>query len=209
MQQSDYDDFIDIIQVVGEQYSKRLSGGVIALYWQGLQDYELNAVKDALGKHLRNPDTGMFMPKIADIIRMLQGSTQDAALNAWAKVDRAVRHVGAYETVVFDDALIHAVLASMGGWLWLNGQDNEAWPHIARNFETAYRGFKARGEIPPYPPTLIGISEAHNGKEGFAIKPPTLIGDADKARMTMEGGSDKPVIAITAMRAPEVLRIAA
>jgi len=35
MQQSDYDDFTNIIQVVGEQYGKKLSGGVIALYWQG------------------------------------------------------------------------------------------------------------------------------------------------------------------------------
>jgi Domain of unknown function (DUF6475) len=209
MREADFDGFVDVLQVVGEQYGKKLSEGVIALYWQGLQDYELNAVKDALGKHLRNPDTGMFMPKIADIIRMLQGSTQDAALIAWSKIDRAVRHVGVYETVVFDDALIHAVLASMGGWLWLCGQDNEAWPHIARNFEVAYRGFKARGETPAYPPTLIGISEAHNGKAGFAIKPPTLIGDVAKARMTMEGGSNKPVIAITAMSAPEALRIAA
>lgn len=200
MQQADFDNFVDCLQVVGEQYGKRLSDGVIALYWQGLQDYDLAAVREALGKHLRNPDVGQFMPKIADIIRMLQGSTADSAFAAWAKVDRAVRCVGAWESVVFDDPLIHAVITAMGGWGWLNKQDDVAWPHVARNFEVAYRGFKARGEVPAYPSHLIGMTEAHNAKSRFASTPPKVIGDVDQARLVFKGGSDKPLIAITAFK---------
>ena len=188
MQQNDYDDFVDILQVVSEQYGKRVSDGVVALYWQGLQEFDLAAVRDALGRHIRNTDTGQFMPKIADIIRMLQGSSQDAAFSAWSKVDKAVRHVGPYETVCFDDPLIHRVLHDMGGWMMLGQKTDEEWPFVARDFENRYRGFKSRNERVDYPSKLIGISEAHNVKEGHEVGQPMLIGNAEKATAVLIGG---------------------
>ena len=190
MQQNDFDDFVDIIQAVSEQYGKRMSDSLIALYWQGLKDYDLAAVRDALGRHIRNTDTGQFMPKIADIIRMLQGSSLDSALSAWAKVDRAVRQVGPYETVVFDDPIIHRVLHDMGGWIGLGNKTDEEWPFVAKEFENRYRGFKARNERVEYPSTLIGIAEAHNAKEGRKVSPPMLIGDESKASQVLMGGND-------------------
>jgi len=198
MQQQDFDDFVDIIQVVGEQYNKKLSDGVIALYWQGLQDYELTAVRDALGRHLRNTDNGQFMPKIADIIRMLQGSSQDCAFSAWTKVDKAVRHVGPYESVVFDDPLIHRVLNDMGGWLVLCDKTDDDWPFIAKEFENRYRGFKSRNEKVEYPAKLIGIFEKENSAKGLEVAPPLLIGDATKAQQVLiSGGSSVLMLGIT------------
>lgn len=126
LNQSDYDNFINIMQLVSEQYGKNPSEGLISLYWNGLKNYEFSAVQDAIGRHLGNTDTGQFMPKIADIIRMLQGSSQDAAFSAWSKVDKAVRQVGPYDSVVFDDPLIHKVLHDMGGWMGICGKDDEA-----------------------------------------------------------------------------------
>jgi len=190
MQQRDFDCFVDIIQAVSEQYGKRLSDSVLALYWQGLQDFELIAVRDALGRHLRNTDTGQFMPKIADIIKMLQGSSLDSALNAWAKVDRALRQVGPYETVVFDDPLIHRVLHDMGGWMMLGQKTDDEWPFVAREFEQRYRGFKSRNERFEYPAKLIGVSEAHNSKEGHKTAQPMLIGDATQAKAVMLAGAN-------------------
>jgi len=206
MQQSDYDDFTNIIQVVSEQYGKKLSGGVIALYWQALQAYDLPAVRDALGRHLRNTDTGQFMPKIADIIRMMQGSSQDAAFSAWSKVDKAVRQVGPYDTVVFDDPLIHKVLHDMGGWIGICDKTDEAWPHVEREFETRYRGFKSRNEQVEYPAKLIGIFEAHNAKEGHKVAAPMLIGDASKAHEVLRlGTTGSKMLGITRMNADEVV----
>lgn len=190
MQQRDFDCFVDIIQAVSEQYGKRLSDSVLALYWQGLQDFELIAVRDALGRHLRNTDTGQFMPKIADIIKMLQGSSLDSALNAWAKIDQALRQVGPYETVVFDDPLIHRVLHDMGGWMMLGQKTDDKWPFVAREFEQRYRGFKSRNERFEYPAKLIGVSEAHNSKEGHKTAQPMLIGDATQAKAVMLAGAN-------------------
>ena len=147
-------------------------------------------MRDALGRHLRNTDTGQFMPKIADIIKMLQGSSLDSALNAWAKVDRALRQVGPYETVVFDDPLIHRVLHDMGGWMMLGQKTDDEWPFVAREFEQRYRGFKSRNERFEYPAKLIGVSEAHNSKEGHKTAQPMLIGDATQAKAVMLAGAN-------------------
>ena len=197
MQQRDFDGFVDIMQVVAEQYGKTLSDGVLALYWQGLQGFEFSAVKEALARHLRNPDSGMFMPKIADIVKMLSGSTQDSALRAWSKVDKAVRQVGCYKSVVFDDPIIHRVLHDMGGWVFLSTKTDEEWPFVAREFENRYRGFVAIGTIPEYPKALVGIIEAHNAKGNFKVEPPILIGNPDAASQVMLGGSTSQLLTFT------------
>lgn len=189
MIQSEFDDFSGILEVIAEQYGKKLSQNVVALYWQALQDYDLAAVKDALGRHLRNTDTGQFMPKVADIIRMMQGSSMDSALSAWSKVDRALRQVGPYESVVFDDPIIHRVLHDMGGWLSLGTKTEDEWPFVAKEFENRYRGFKSRNERVEYPSKLTGIFEANNSSEGHKIAAPILIGDATKAHEVLALGS--------------------
>jgi len=194
LHQNDFDAFADMMLLVAEQYSKKPSDGLIALYWQGLKGYDFQAVQDAVGRHLGNTDTGQYMPKIADIIRMMTGSTLDAALVAWAKVDRAVRTVGPYESVVFDDPLIHRVLHDMGGWCGLGSKTDDEWPFVAREFENRYRGFKSRNERVDYPAKMIGIHEAHNAKEGHRVAFPTLIGDKAKAQEVLALGTSGAVL---------------
>lgn len=189
MLSDDLDEFSAMMQLIGEQYGKKLSDGLIALYWQALKDYDMVAVRDALGRHLRNTDTGQYMPKVADIIRMMQGSSQDSALSAWSKVDRAIRQVGPYESVVFDDPIIHRVLHDMGGWLSLGTKTENEWPFVAKEFENRYRGFKSRNERVEYPSKLIGIFEANNSTEGHKIAALMLIGDATKAQQVLSHGS--------------------
>ena len=201
MNQSDYDNFVDVMQLVSEQYGKKPSDGLISLYWQGLKAYEFPSVREAIGKHLANTDTGQFMPKIADIIRMMQGTSLDSALSAWSKVDRAMRDVGPYETVVFDDPIIHKVLHDMGGWLMLSEKTENDWPFIAKEFENRYRGFKSRNERIEYPARLIGLFEANNTKEGRAVTAPKLIGDKTKAIDVMQlGTSSKSLLGFSRMQ---------
>lgn len=190
-------EFGKIIQSLFEYYDRKISNPVIDMYWQGLEHYELPAIRDALNRHMRNPDSGQFMPKIADIAKMLGGTTQDAALQAWAKVDQAVRRVGTYSDVAFDDPLIHRVLTDMGGWISLGQKREDEWPFIAKEFENRYRGYRVRSERPEYPPVLIGISGAHNRNGGFAQDVPMLIGNAEKAQEVMQGGSNQPLIGLT------------
>lgn len=194
MQDNDKKRFATLLSGIADYYGKELAGGVIELYWQGLRQYDLGAVEKALWEHTQNPDNGQFMPKIADVTRNLQGRTTDQASIAWSKVDSAVRRVGTYSDVVFDDPIIHRVIADMGGWIKFGTMNEDEWPFTGNQFRTRYQGYKMRGEIPEYQPVLIGIANAHNGKEGFKTQAPMLIGNQDRAKQVMLAGTNDQLI---------------
>lgn len=194
MHTEEFQKFHDGINGVMSFYGKNVSSFALDVWWTALKSYDLQAVVDAFNRHLANPDAGQYAPKPADIIRMLQGSTQDAALRAWAKVDQAVRRVGTYTDVVFDDPLIHRVIQDMGGWIGLGTKNEDEWPFVAKEFENRYRGFRVKSETPDYPAKLIGIANAHNEQKGFKGDSPVLIGNEQKARQVLSGGTDKPSI---------------
>lgn len=200
MQTDDFQKFHDGITGVMGFYGRSVSNFALDVWWTALKGHDLAAIVDAFNRHLANPDAGQFPPKPADIIRMLQGSTQDSALRAWVKVDQAVRRVGTYVDVVFDDALIHRVIQDMGGWVALGTKREDEWPFVAKEFENRYRGFRSRNECPEYPACLVGIATAHNNQKGFKTEPPVLIGNEQLARHVLRGGSDRPALGFKRMR---------
>ncbi len=208
MTDRDFNDFSVLMKSVADYFGKTMTTGVIGIYWQGLRDLEIGELRAALNAHVQNPDVGQFMPKIADIRKMIGGTTQDSALVAWSKVDRAIRHVGTYADVVFDDPIIHRVIRDMGGWIPLGAKREDEWPFVAKEFETRYRGYRMRGEVPAYEPVMIGVAGASNRKAGFAIDPPRLIGDVTKCHRVRSGGTDRPLLEITpaATHAPLIER---
>lgn len=191
---ADRKSFFKLIADISAFYRKDFSEFSGTVWWEAMKPYDFAAVSDALSRHCVNPDVGQFMPMPADVVRMLQGSTQDSALVAWAKVDRAIRVVGTYRSVVFEDPLIHRIISEMGGWVALGTKDEKEWPFQKNEFVTRYRGYRGRSEIPDFPPVLVGIAETNNSKAGFQIEPPTLIGDPEKAKDVMLLGTDKPLL---------------
>lgn len=199
MNESDKPKFFGLIGNVYAFYRQDFSEFAGGVWWMAAKPYDFDAVADALNRHCVNPDSGQFMPKPADVVKMLQGSTKDGALVAWSKVDRAVRQVGNWQTVAFDDPIIHAVLQDMGGWIQLGTKEEKGWPFVRNEFENRYRGYRLRNDASEYPRTLIGIGEAQNTTAGFKPDPPILIGNAEKAQQVIAGGADKPAIGFTRM----------
>jgi len=204
MQPGDFGKFSRMLQTVAEQYSKTLSESVLKLYWSGLEHYDLQAVRKGLNAHVRNPDFGQFMPKIADIVRAIEGTNVDAALLAWAKVEEGVKGAGAYDTVAFDDPIIHAVLADMGGWIETCATTHKEWDFRGAEFAKRYRGYKERTEPFSYPKTLLGIFDRENLANGYAAGAPKLIGNPQRALAVMEGGTEEPRLPIRPV--PESIR---
>ena len=160
MKPTEYEAFRALISDVYAFYRHDVSDFALSVWWSAMRQYDLRAVNEAVGRHAVNPDSGQFMPKPADIVKMLGGTTKDSALVAWSKVDKAIRNVGPWEDVAFDDPLIHRVLYDMGGWMMLGQNTSDEIKFIAKEFEARYRGFKMRSENPEYPPVLIGTSGA-------------------------------------------------
>jgi hypothetical protein len=197
--------FAALITGLSDYYKSEISRAVLGLYWEGLRQYDFAAIEKACWAHTQNPDTGMWMPKVADIVKMLAGRTDDQAKIAWAKVDRGVRSVGIYQDVAFDDPIIHRVIADMGGWVALCGKNEDEWPFIAKEFETRYRAFRSRGEIPAYAPSLIGLASSQNSSQGMQHNAGVmLIGEREKAIAVIKNGKTGSLLQLGMVDAAEL-----
>jgi hypothetical protein len=175
--------FAALMTGLSDYYRQEISKAVLSLYWEGLRQYDYEAIEKAAWAHTQSPDeAGRWMPKISDLSKVLQGRTVDQASIAWAKVDRTVRTVGTWQDVAFDDPLIHRVIQDIGGWIKLGLQDEKEWPFVEKRFVTAYQGYRMKADAPDYPNVLIGTFNAQNGAEGQNKQGIVLIGNKEKAK---------------------------
>jgi hypothetical protein len=119
MNRDDFPSFAKFMAFIAEYYRHSLSESTLELYWKGLSRYDWKAIQQAVWHHIRMPQRGQFMPKISDVIESIEGDYQTQALQAWTKVTQAIQRMGVYQSVQFDDPLIHAVIQDMGGWIRL------------------------------------------------------------------------------------------
>lgn len=183
--------FAALITGLSDYYKSEVSRAVLGIYWEGLRYYSYEAIEKACWAHTQLPDeAGRWMPRNSDIIKMIDGSTLDQATQAWTKVDTAMRTRGTWDDLVFDDPIIHRVIADMGGWVLLGTKtegDKGEWPFLAKEFQTRYRSYRAKGQMPEYPRLLVGIANAQNGIGGKFKLPPILIGDRTRAVQVLKG----------------------
>jgi len=179
--------FKALLQSIGILYGKHFSADLADIYWRALECFDYEDVQRALNAHVRNPDGGQFFPRPADVVRFIEGSGETRALQAWATVERAIKQVGSYQSIAFDDFIIHAVLEEMGGWIKLCAVTCEDLPFRSNEFQKRYMAYvqKAPNRYPKY---LHGISEQNNAKNGFPVDLPVLVGDREKAKQVMLKG---------------------
>ena len=177
---SEKKNFVAMMNAVGELYSKNISGPLLEIYWRSLSQFEYSEVEQAVQKYINHADNGQFIPKPADIVKMISGSGEDRALAAWAKVLQAIQRVGVYGSVVFDDAVIHVAITEMGGWVRLCSSKQSELGFFEREFLKIYQ-LQLRQPAKHYPAQLTGLL-SHPEK-------PVLIGDQNKAQWVLENGT--------------------
>ena len=190
--------FAEIMSAMAELYEMNLSDVVMEIWFKSLSEFPVDTVSIAVFDYMKNPDCGRYKPKPADIIKMITGTTTDSSCLAWTKVEKAVRMIGDYRTVVFDDPIIHKVITDMGGWIGFGDTTEKEWGFKANDFKQRYRIYASRGQIEPVS-KLIGTHESNNAKNGFkGVDKPVLIGDDKKAKKLLNGGGANPLQIIEA-----------
>jgi len=195
-------EFVELYLAVSGIYKKPgtpdVNPVVYDIFYEAVKPYGYEAVKNAFSTHIKNPDTGQFMPKPADIVRIIDGTAADNSMQAWSKVVKAISAAGMYATVVFDDPVIHLVIRDMGGWIYLCQTDEDELKFRCHEFSNRYKAYKGSGRLPSYPKMLYGIAESENSAKGVEhydkIK---LIGDPSKAQAVLEKGSNIPSLLIS------------
>lgn len=212
MNDSNLVEFQEIWTATYAMYRQRVSDSMLDLSFGALAPYSIEDVRKGITAHIRNPDTGQFPPKPADVIKHVSGNSQSAGGEAWAKVDRAIRCVGNYRSVVFDDPKIHAAIERLGGWQKISLTDEKEYPFLRNNFLKLYQGFTVQ---PPevYPRKMIGTCEHENSnhesfERGRPQDEPVMIGNPERARLVYQGGGDLGVAQINQKGAKAFLELA-
>ncbi len=181
--------FTQMLIEIGALYDKSISAMLSELYWKTLKCYELFKLKKAFEAHIRNPDSGQYFPKPADLVRLIEGTNENKALEAWIKLEKSIMQVGAYQSVVFDDPLIHLVLEDLGGWIKICSTLIKDLPYRAHEFQKRYMLFLDK---PPLRSAKYscGILEALNAENGDPIPRPSIVGDHANAQKILFGNDN-------------------
>ena len=172
-------------------YGKQITTGFVDVFFDALSGYDIESVRRGLNAHVQNPDSGQFAPKPADVVRLIDGTSQDQGMQAWSRVDKAVRRVGPYQSVVFDDPIVHRVLDDMGGWVKLcNTGSEDDYKFQGLEFARRYRACVIAGGVGDnYPHYLIGTTETDNSSRGLRVPEPLLIGDRTACLAVLSNGA--------------------
>ena len=189
MQPSDRADFAQLITDVLAYYRQDASRFVLDLWWSACQPFDFQQIQRAIQRHATDPEHGQFAPKVADLVRILQGTTTDRASLAWGKVLEAMSAVGAYTDVVFDDPAIHAAADDMGGWPKMCRTEIKELGLLQHRFMQSYRAYTERGQF-DYPRRLGGdrSPDSEYEKAGLKLPRPAVIGDPGRAKLVYQGG---------------------
>jgi hypothetical protein len=99
--------------------------------------------------------------------------------------------------VVFDDGAIHAAIEDMGGWVKVCRSNTDELQFTQKRFTDLHRAYSNRPDL-AYPARLAGEHELTNSLQGQKTAPPTLIGDAERAKQIAASGVIGPKTQITA-----------
>ena len=165
MQNKDFKKFMALLALVADTYSQpRLSEDAVKLYFKVLSDYSLDEVSQAIMEHIKQSP---YMPKPADVIRILDGTVEDRASEAWYHVLKAMQQYGHYESVQFDNPAIHYAIERMGGWQKLCQLTEEELPFRERDFIKHYVRGERMATWDKVPLRFMGKHEQDNVFNGW------------------------------------------
>jgi len=162
-----------------ETCGKSVTKGMLKFAFECLKQYDLEDIQRAVILHTQDPDHGQFAPKPADIIRQIEGGGDERSLGAFSMVDRAIRQVGSWRTLAFDDSRIHACIEDMGGWMRFCTATYDELPFLRNEFTKRYRAYLQHQPL-SYPAIIKG--------EGGFDQQPKLIGNQELAKRVMLSG---------------------
>ena len=158
MQNNDLERFSYCMGALGEAFSQEPSPLKTEIYFKALSDLPIDVIEKSVWQVIRSRTTASF-PKVAELREAMGGKEEDKAILAYDAFTKGKAQTGAYESVVFEDKLIHAVIQSMGGWYEVCMITEDEWKFKRREFIDLYRAI-SRSPGREIPERLIGLGEA-------------------------------------------------
>lgn len=139
--------FKSYMAMMGEIFDKEVTKALSGAYWQILTRFTDEQCISAFDRAI---STCKFFPRPAELIEFINGSPQEMADKGQieaCKVLNAIKRIGGYEGVQFDDPVTVAVIEEgFGGWVRLctdQREKDEKW--FIKDFTNMYASFKRQG----------------------------------------------------------------
>lgn len=181
MNANDYPRFCSIVYGLAEVYGREISENGVKLWWGVLAPYNIDDVARAARDLML---TSPKMPLPADVVKRISGDPDQKAEVEASKVLEAIKRIGPYRSVAFDDEITTAVvLRSFGSWeetIQAAEEQTEHWfiKDFVRRWKAFYgQGIRKTGKCPGYVERLNGAN-GHGDHE----EPLALVGDQTKAK---------------------------
>ena len=158
--------FAQRITALSALFDREISEAVIEMYWVALDPYGDEETERAFQEAARRCK---FFPKPAELIELIEGSSEDREALAWHALLIGIARVGSKSSVRFSDPAIHSVVETWGGWIQVCSMTARDLQFREKDFKELYRMHSRRDSHPEY---LVGRTEADNRKRGFLDRIP-------------------------------------
>lgn len=162
--------FKELLAMITENYSFVFSPANMKLWSVLFKPYSIEVFESALASHMVCPDSGMFTPKPANLMKFINGTTKqlDQDVNdktelAWAQVIDKIRTVGSWGTLKLDDKQALAAVRSLGSWKQLCGSTENDMTWKKKEFMRIYQTYE-NTPIDMLPSSLPGLIDLKNHK---------------------------------------------
>lgn len=174
--------FSMVMTMLSESTRQPLSKVTLDMWWRMFESISDDAFEQACMRHLQ---ASKWMPAPSDIFEQLDGKLSEKAMYAWNLVYEAIKRVGSWESVLFEDYVIHMVLADMGGWIRLCESTTDELVFVAKEFQKRYEekiNSLKSGRVKTSLPMLRGRADIENASQGLEMTSMTMIGDVGKCK---------------------------
>lgn len=187
MNEKDEVRFLELFTGLCEVKNKKFSQVLLSVYFEALKEYSIEDVEKSIGNSIK---LGKYpvIPQPVELIEYITGgseSLEDKAIVQASRVLNAVRQIGGYSSVCFDDPITNAVIKqAFSGWGKLCNdliEQDEKW--FLKDFAKIYQTY-SRNNI-RHNGRLIGKQEQSNISHGYSVITPEIIyiGDVEKAKL--------------------------
>lgn len=169
--------FNEGLLVVAEAFDKTLSPELAEIYWQCVEEYTAEQIKNAFTQAVLELK---FFPKAAHLREFILGSPERTRAKghfAALEVIDAMKGYGASHNIQFTDGHINAIIVQIyGGWIEICKMEMKDTKWFLRDFQEYYFNFVQQGREIHEP--MIGYNEGSNVTAGF-YRPivPIMIGE--------------------------------
>jgi len=193
MNNSDKAEFGRIWKAVREEYARPVTKEGLKIMFNALIRYDIDQIKKAITLHINDTDNGQFPIMPAHVVAQIEGRGDERAGAAWRKLYAAIGEIGNYSDVIFDDAIIHAIVDNEGGWQHVCMMVEDDLKFMQARFNKQYVQYVSKSGLFDYSKILRGAINLDRMSKNLEIDPPQTVGNVEKCRQVYRIGTDNRI----------------